>query len=124
MARKTVRDVLTLDESPVDDNLTKRSLIHDSVLISPLCGNFEVMRMTLPSDLDAEELAAAANGSRIGPAEEFVTLPEGQMAGYLEIDLRPDQRYLYWTVPGEKSVPDGKVWKAVASGMVLVHSAK
>lgn len=67
------------------------------------------MRISLPSDLSAEDLSAAANGTADSPAEVFVTLPEDQAAGYLEMDLRPDQRYLYWTVPGDESEPDGKV---------------
>lgn len=69
----------------------------------------QVMRMPLPSDLSAEDLEASASGKREGLVEEFVTLPEGQNIGYLELDLRPDYRYLYWTVPGEESEPDGQV---------------
>lgn len=65
--------------------------------------------MTLPSDLSQAEIYAAGNGTVDGPAEEFVVLAEGETAGYLEVDLRPDQRYLYWTVPGETSKADGKV---------------
>lgn len=67
------------------------------------------MRMPLPSDLSAEDLEAATSGMREGLVEEFVILPEGQNIGYLELDLRPDYRYLYWTVPGEESEPDGQV---------------
>lgn len=65
--------------------------------------------MATPSGLSEGDLWASANGSVNSPADVFVTLPEGQAAGYLELDLRPDQRYLYWTVPGEESDPDGKV---------------
>lgn len=67
------------------------------------------MRIAVPSDLSVEDLSAAANGTIDSPAEVFVTLPENQAAGYLEMDLRPDQRYLYWTMPGNESEPDGKV---------------
>lgn len=69
----------------------------------------KVMRVKLPSDLSTEELHAAGNDTVDSPVEVFVTLPEDQSAGYLEMDLRPDQRYLYWTVPGQDSEPDGKV---------------
>lgn len=69
----------------------------------------QVMRVTVPSDLSNAELEFAANGTRNSPAEEFVTLADGEVAGYLEMDLRPDQRYLYLTVPGSESQPDGKV---------------
>ena len=71
--------------------------------------NDKVMRVTLPSDLSAEEIATAANSLSESPVEEFVVLPENESAGYLEMDLRPDKRYLYWTVPGSESTSDGKV---------------
>lgn len=67
------------------------------------------MRMALPADLGTEELRASVSGLAGGPAEEFVTLPDGDAVGYLEMDLRPDHRYLYWTVPGGESEADGKV---------------
>lgn len=67
------------------------------------------MRVSVPSDLSEEELYAAANDTASSPVEEFVTLADGAVPGYLEMDLRPDQRYLYWTVPGDESEPDGQV---------------
>lgn len=69
----------------------------------------QVMRVTLPGDLNSDELYAAANATAHSPVETFVALEEGEAAGYLEMDLRPDRRYLYWTVPGIESEPDGKV---------------
>eukprot|EP00904_Undaria_pinnatifida_P009613 jgi/Undpi1/5782/HiC_scaffold_2.g01056.m1 len=69
----------------------------------------KVMRVKLPSDLSESDLQAAANGTHDSPVEIFVTLPEDEAAGYLEMDLRPDKRYLYWTVPGNESEADGKV---------------
>lgn len=69
----------------------------------------QVLRVTLPSDLSAEEVTAAGNSSSDSPVEVFVVLPEDEAAGYLEMDLRPEERYLYWTVPGSPNIPDGKV---------------
>lgn len=77
-----------------------------------MCDNVnsaKVMRMPVPADLSTDQLWAAANGHSSSPVEEFIILPEGSEAGYLEMDLRPDQRYLYWTMPGVDSEPDGKV---------------
>ena len=65
--------------------------------------------MPLPSDLSEDEILDAVGGAVDTPVEAFVTLPSGESAGYLEMDLRPDHRYLYWTVPGVDSVGDGKV---------------
>ena len=65
--------------------------------------------MPLPSDLSEDEILDAVGGTVDTPVEAFVTLPSGESAGYLEMDLRPDHRYLYWTVPGVDSVGDGKV---------------
>lgn len=67
------------------------------------------MRVPVPSDLSSNELAAAANSSAGSPAETFVIFPEGEAAGYLDMDLRPDKRYLYWTMPGNYTQADGKV---------------
>lgn len=69
----------------------------------------QVLRISLPSDLSAEEVAAAGNALSGSPVEVFVVLPEDEAAGYLEMDLRPKERYLYWTVPGSPNIPDGKV---------------
>lgn len=74
-----------------------------------VCTRRQVMRVKLPSDLSESDLQAAANGTHDSPVEIFVTLPEDEAAGYLEMDLRPDKRYLYWTVPGNESEADGKV---------------
>lgn len=67
------------------------------------------MRIPLPSDLVDEGIWHAANGTADDLAEAFVTLPGDERPGYLEMDLRPDKRYLYLTVPGNDSVPDGRV---------------
>lgn len=67
------------------------------------------MRIPLPSDLVDEGLWYAANGTADDLAEAFVTLRDDERPGYLEMDLRPDKRYLYLTVPGNDSVPDGRV---------------
>ncbi|CAM9233744.1 unnamed protein product [Ectocarpus sp. 13 AM-2016] len=69
----------------------------------------QVMRIPLLSDLVDEGIWHAANGTANGLAEAFVTLPGYERPGYLEMDLRPDKRYLYLTVPGNDSVPDGRV---------------
>lgn len=74
--------------------------------------------MNVPSDLSETDLHAAANGTHDSPVEEFVTLPESEVAGYLEMDLRPDKRYLYWTVPGNESQPDGKVRERLRRGEI------
>ena len=82
------------------------------------------MRVNLPSDLSESDLHAAANGTHDSPVEEFVTLPENEAAGYLEMDLRSDKRYLYWTVPGNQSLPDGKVRHVRRESSVSVSGAK
>lgn len=69
----------------------------------------KVMRMPLPSDLSEDELLDAVADTADSPVETFVTLAAGESAGYLDMDLRPDHRYLYWTVPGLDSTADGKV---------------
>lgn len=71
--------------------------------------NNKVMRMPLPSDLTEDELVDAVDETADSLVETFVTLPSDESAGYLEMDLRPDHRYLYWTVPGVDSAADGKV---------------
>lgn len=77
--------------------------------------------MPLPSDLSEEELVDAVGNTADSPVETFITLPSDESAGYLEMDLRPDHRYLYWTVPGEDSDPDGKVGGSEASSQKLLH---
>ncbi|CAM9185119.1 unnamed protein product, partial [Discosporangium mesarthrocarpum] len=64
--------------------------------------------MTVPSDLDADVLEKAGDGGYT-PAEVFVSLEHNETVGYLEVDLRPDYRYLYWTVPGDAEEGNGKV---------------
>ncbi len=71
----------------------------------------KVMRIPLPSDLSDEEISDAATDDVDSPTEEFITLPTDEAAAYLEADLRPDKRHLYWTVPGDEGVADGKVSK-------------
>ncbi|CAM9626258.1 unnamed protein product, partial [Choristocarpus tenellus] len=39
----------------------------------------------------------------------FVSLEPNKTLGYLEVDMRPDFRYLYWTVPGLTGKADGQV---------------
>lgn len=65
--------------------------------------------MPLPSDLDEGQLWDTANDTIDSVAEAFIAMPDDERAGYLEMDLRPDKRYLYWTVPGNDSEPDGRV---------------
>lgn len=83
------------------------------------------MRIPLPSDLDEEEIWHAANDTTDSLAEAFLALPDDETAGYLEMDLRPDKRYLYLTVPGNDSEPDGRVrGSAVAVGARAVPRGK
>lgn len=83
----------------------------------------QVMRIPLPSDLDEEEIWDAANDTIESLAEAFVVLPNDETAGYLEMDLRPDKRYLYLTVPGNDSEPDGRVrGSAIAIGAKAVDA--
>lgn len=81
------------------------------------------MRISLPSDLSEEELWDAANDTIGSLAETFISLPDDESVGYLEMDLRPDKRYLYWTVSGEDSEPDGRVGRSrkAATNCCVMH---
>lgn len=83
----------------------------------------QVMRIPLPSDLDDEEIWDAANSTSDSLAEVFIELPADESAGYLEMDLRPDKRYLYMTVPGNDSEPDGRVRGVSAAAAVAALTA-
>lgn len=68
--------------------------------------------MPLPSDLSEDEILDAVDDTVDSLVETFITLPTDESPGYLDMDLRPDHRYLYWTVPGVDSTADGKVGRS------------